>query len=44
MKHMCLKNIVLFIYHWSTYLTSWSWKKLYGDRKTGLGFKQTKGR
>ena len=20
------------IYHYSTYLTSWSWQKLYGDR------------
>ena len=31
------------IYHWSTYLTSWSWQKLYGDRKTGLGYKNNKG-
>ena len=28
-----MKYIVLFIYHWSTYLTSWSWQKLYGNRK-----------
>lgn len=35
-----MKHIVLFIYHWSTYLTSWSWKKLYGNRKTGLGYKK----
>ena len=25
-------NFHLDIYHWSTYLTSWSWQKLYGDR------------
>ena len=35
-----MKHIVLFIYHWSTYLTGWSWQKLYGNRKTGLGYKK----
>ena len=39
MKHICLKNIVLYIYHYSTKLSSWSWRKLYSDRKTGLGYK-----
>jgi hypothetical protein len=29
------------IYHYSTYLTSWSWQKLYGDR-TKRGKKSTK--
>ena len=41
-KNMCLKNIVLFIYHWSTKLNSWSWQKLYSNRKTGLGYKEMK--
>ena len=27
------------IYHYSTYLSSWSWTKLYGDRKTGYGYR-----
>ena len=35
-----MKYIVLFIYNWSTRLTSWSWTKLYGDRETGLGYKK----
>jgi len=35
-----MKIILLFIYHYSTKLTSWSWQKLYGDRKTGLGYKK----
>ncbi len=35
-----MKKIVLFIYHYSTKLTSWSWQKLYGDRKNGLGYKK----
>jgi hypothetical protein len=39
-KNMCLKNIVLFIYHYSTKLSSWSWQKLYSNRKSGLGYKR----
>ncbi len=39
-----MKYIIKFIYHWSTYLSSWSWQKLYADRKTGLGYKTNKGR
>jgi len=35
-------NFLKFIYHWSTYLTSWSWFKLYGDRRKGYGYKKTK--
>ena len=35
-----MKIIVLFIYHWSSKLNTWSWQKLYGDRTTGLGFKK----
>ncbi len=27
-----IKHIVLFVYHYSTKLSSWSWQKLYGDR------------
>ena len=32
------RYILEFIYHYSTALTSWSWKKLYGDRKKGAGY------
>ena len=28
------------INHYSTALTSWSWLKLYGDRKKGYGYKK----
>ncbi len=28
------------INHYSTALTSWSWQKLYGDRKKGYGYKK----
>ena len=35
-----MKAIVLFIYHWSTMLSSWSWQKLYNNRKSGLGYKK----
>tara|TARA_R110001592_G_C12759277_1_gene712767 strand:+ start:312 stop:425 length:114 start_codon:yes stop_codon:yes gene_type:complete len=28
------------INHYSTALTSWSWQKLYGNRKTGYGYKK----
>jgi hypothetical protein len=29
-----------FVYHWSTKLTSWSWCKLYSDRKKGYGYRK----
>ena len=32
--------ILKFIYHWSTMLTSWSWQKLYGNRKNGYGYRK----
>ena len=28
------------IYHYSTKLSSWSWQKLYSDRKKGYGYKK----
>ena len=31
-----------FVYHWSTKLTSWSWGKLYKNRKEGYGYKKRK--
>lgn len=37
-----IKYILEKIYHYSTYLTSWSWQKLYGNRKTGYGYKRDK--
>ena len=27
-----IRYLIEIIYHYSTYLTSWSWQKLYGDR------------
>jgi len=35
-----MKYIIEKIYHYSTYLTSWSWQKLYGSRRTGKGDKK----
>jgi hypothetical protein len=35
-------RILKIIYHISTALTSWSWHKLYGDRKKGYGYKKEK--
>ncbi len=35
-----MKHIVLFIYHYSSKLSSWSWQKLYNNRDTGLGYKK----
>ena len=35
-------RILKIIYHYSTALTSWSWHKLYGDRKKGYGYKKEK--
>jgi len=37
-----VKYLLMRIYHYSTYLTSWSWQKLYGDRKNGYGYKKRK--
>jgi len=34
-----MKTIVLFINHYSSKLQVWSWQKLWGNRKTGLGYK-----
>jgi len=34
-----MKYIALFIYHYSSKLNTWSWQKLYGNKKTGLGYK-----
>ncbi len=36
-----IKYILEVIYHYSTYLTSWSWQKLYGDKEKGYGYKKT---
>ena len=35
-----MKYILEKIYHYSTALTSWSWQKLYGNRKDGYGYKR----
>ena len=35
-----IKYILLKINHYATALTSWSWQKLYGDRKKGYGYKK----
>ena len=35
-----MKHIVLFIYQYSSKLSSWSWQKLYKNRKSGLGYKK----
>tara|TARA_R100001198_G_C5182183_1_gene178349 strand:+ start:266 stop:499 length:234 start_codon:yes stop_codon:yes gene_type:complete len=37
-----IKYILEIIYHYSTALTSWSWIKLYGDRRKGYGYKKRK--
>ena len=36
-----IKYILEVIYHYSTYLTSWSGQKLYGDKEKGYGYKKT---
>ena len=33
-------NFLMFVNHWSTKLTSWSWCMLYSDRKKGYGNKR----
>ena len=40
-EEISMKHIVLFIYHWSTKLTSWSWDKLYKNRNS-MGYKNDK--
>ena len=35
-------NFLMFVNHWSTYLTSWSWIKLYKNRKEGYAYKKRK--
>ena len=37
-----IKYILEKIYHVSTVMTSWSWQKLYGNRKTGYGYRKRK--
>ena len=34
-----LKQILLLINHWSSKVNVWSWQKLWGNRKTGIGYK-----
>ena len=34
------KKIVEFLYHWSSKINVWSWQKLYGNRRTGIGYKR----
>ena len=34
-------NFLMFVNHWSTKLTSWSWCKLYKNKKEGYGYKKT---
>ena len=34
-----MKQVILFIYDWSTKLTSWSWTKLYKN-KNSIGYKK----
>ena len=33
-------NFLMFVNHWSTKLTSWSWCKLYSNRKKGYGYRK----
>jgi hypothetical protein len=33
-----IRYLIERIYHYSTYLTSWSWQKLYGDRSKRGGY------
>lgn len=34
-----MKHIILFINHYSSKIQVWSWQKLWGNKKTGLGYK-----
>ena len=33
-------NFLYFVNHWSTKIVSWSWCKLYSDRKKGYGYRK----
>ena len=33
-------NFLYFVNHWSTKIVSWSWCKLYSNRKTGYGYRK----
>jgi len=35
-----VRKLLMIIYHYSTYLSSWSWQKLYGDRERGYGYRK----
>ena len=35
-----IKYILMKIYHYSSKISTWSWQKLYGDRKKGYGYKK----
>ena len=35
-----IKYILMKIYHYSNKVSTWSWQKLYGDRKKGYGYKK----
>ena len=39
-----IRYLIEIVYHYSTYLTSWSWRKLYGDRskRGNMGTKNVK--
>jgi len=34
-----MKHIILFINQYSSKIQVWSWQKLWGNKKTGLGYK-----
>ena len=34
-----MKKILLFINHYSSKINVWSWQKLWGNRKNGIGYK-----
>ena len=35
-----IKFLLEKIYHYSSALNVWSWQKLYGNKRTGLGYKK----
>ena len=39
---LCQDNFLYFVNHWSTKIVSWSWCKLYSNRKTGYGYRKRK--
>ena len=34
-----MKKFLLFINHYSSKINVWSWQKLWGNRKNGIGYK-----